>query len=59
MTPELVVREDANDVSVQIRVQKVANGFLVRTGKVPIYYATIEAAADAARAGLIEVVWPN
>lgn len=59
MTPELVVREDANDVSVQIRVQKVANGFLVRAGKVPIYYATIEAAADAARAGLIEVVWPN
>jgi len=56
--PEIVVREDNNDISVQIRIQRVANGFLVRTGRAPIYYPNIEEAAAAISGSLIQIVWP-
>lgn len=55
--PELVVREDPNDVSAQIRVQRIENGFLVRAGKTPIFYSSIEEAADAVKASLIRGFW--
>jgi hypothetical protein len=56
--PEIIVREDNNDISIQIRVQRVANGFLVRTGRAPIYYPNIEKAAAAISSSLIQIVWP-
>jgi hypothetical protein len=58
VTPKLAVREDGQDISVQIRVQQVANGFLVRTGNIPIYYSSIEKAAAAVSDSLIQVTWP-
>ena len=57
--PEIVVREDNNDISIQIRVQRVANGFLVRTGKAPVFYFTIDETAAAISSGLVQIVWPQ
>ncbi len=57
-TPEIVVREDNNDISVQIRIQRVANGFLVRTGRAPVFYPPIDEAAAAISTGLVQIVWP-
>ena len=57
--PEIVVREDNNDISIQIRVQRVANGFLVRTGKAPVFYSTIDETATAISSGLVQIVWPQ
>jgi hypothetical protein len=57
--PEIVVRKDNNDISVQIRVQQVANGFLVRTGKAPVFYSTIDETAAAISSGIVQIVWPQ
>jgi hypothetical protein len=55
MMPELefVVRNDPNDVSIQIRIQKIGNGYVVKTGKSPVFYSTIEEAAICIKDGLI------
>jgi len=55
--PEFVVRNDANDVSTQIRVQRIGNGFVVKTGLDPIFYSTIQEAAQAIAQGLVETDW--
>jgi hypothetical protein len=57
--PELIVREETNDVSVQIRVQRIENGFLVRAGKTPVFYVDIETAAEAIKSALIKTNWPS
>ena len=50
---EFVVRNEPNDVSVQIRIQKIGNGYVVKTGMSPVYYPTIEEAAQAIKDGLV------
>lgn len=50
---EFVVRDEPNDVSVQIRIQKIGNGYVVKTGKSPVFYPTIEEAAQAIKDGLV------
>ena len=50
---EFVVRDEPNDVSVQIRIQKIGNGYVVKTGKSPVFYPTIEEAAQAIKEGLV------
>lgn len=50
---EFVVRSEPNDVSVQIRIQKIGNGYVVKTGKSPVFYSTIEEAAISIKDGLI------
>jgi len=50
---EFVVRNEPNDVSVQIRIQKIDNGYVVKTGMSPVYYPTIEEAAQAIKDGLV------
>ncbi len=57
--PKFLVREDQSDVSTQVRVQQIVNGFVIRTGADPIFYPDIESAADAIRDGLIAARWPN
>jgi len=54
---QLIVRNEPNDVSVQLRVQQIGNGFVVKTGKSQVYYATIVEAADAIRQVLISANW--
>lgn len=56
---ELVVKEEFNDVSVQIRLQRIENGFLVRAGKTPVFYPEIKDAADAIRTALLNTKWPG
>lgn len=58
-TPKFDVKKERNDVSTQVRVQQLENGFVVRTGGKPIHYPTIEEAAEAVKAGLITAKWPN
>jgi hypothetical protein len=57
--PQFVVRDEQNDYSTQVRVQRISNGFVVRTGSEPVFYATIEQAAEAVRLGLIAARWPQ
>ena len=47
--PKFTVREERNDRYVQVRLQEVQNGFIVRSGDVPIYYPSINEAAEAGR----------
>jgi hypothetical protein len=58
MMPELefVVREEPNDTSIQIRVQKIGNGYVVKTGNLPVYFPTIQEAAQAIKDGLISAM---
>ena len=53
---EFVVREEPNDTSIQVRVQKIGNGYVVKTGNLPIYFPTIEEAAQAIKDGLISAM---
>ena len=53
---EFVVREEPNDTSIQIRVQKIGNGYVVKTGNLPVYIPTIEEAAQAIKDGLISAM---
>lgn len=57
--PKFLVREEQADISTQVRVQRINNGFVVRTGSDPIFYPDIESAADAIKEGLIAARWPN
>jgi hypothetical protein len=57
--PKFVVRDDANDISTQVRVQLITNGFIVRTGTDPIHYPDIESAAEAVKQGLLAASWPE
>lgn len=50
---EFVVRNEPNDVSVQIRIQKIGNGYVVKTGISPVFFHTIEEAAQAIKDGLV------
>jgi len=52
-----VVNVDSNHESTHLRVQKIGNGFVVRTGRTPIFYGDIQSAADAIRDGLITIEW--
>lgn len=56
--PDLIVRDEPNDVSIQIRIQKIENGFLVRAGGLPVFYANIETTADAISKALLKTKWP-
>jgi len=54
--PTITVNKDKNDVSVQVRVLKIKNGYLVRGGHgsgEPVHYSTVEEAADATKQGII------
>lgn len=57
--PELVIKEELNDVSAQLRVQKIENGFLVRAGKTPVFYKSIAEAAEAVKLALLNASWPK
>lgn len=52
-----VVNVDSNHESTHLRIQKIGNGFLVRTGKAPIFYENIRSVADAISDGLIATKW--
>jgi len=54
-----IVREDANEISTQVRVQQICNGFVVRTGLDPTFYPDIGKAADAIKAGIEGAPWPK
>ena len=56
--PKLIVRDEQNDVSTQLRIQQIANGFVVRSGGDPIFYPTLEEAAEAVRLGILQIQWP-
>lgn len=55
--PKFIVRDDANDISTQVRVQLITNGFIVRTGADPVHYPNIESAAEAVKKGLLAANW--
>lgn len=55
--PEFVVCHKPNDVSTQIRVQKIGNGFVVKSGRKPFFYGTIEETAEAIVHGLLQADW--
>jgi len=55
IVPVLVVRKDGNDTSTQLRISCIGNGYLVKTGNTPIYYATKEDMAKAVYLGLLSL----
>jgi hypothetical protein len=55
IVPQFVVRKDGNDLSTQIRIAAIGNGYLVKTGKTPIYYPTKQEMAEAVFAGLLQI----
>ncbi len=56
--PNLQVRKDTNDISTQIRIQKIANGFVVRGhAGTPIHYESQEKLAEAVKVGILRLQW--
>jgi hypothetical protein len=55
--PDFIVRNEVNDTSTQLRIQKIGNGFVVKAGIEPIFYPTIEDAADAIYHGVLAIEW--
>ena len=55
IVPEFVIRRDGNDISVQLRVSCIGNGYLIKTGGTPLYFATKEGMAKAVYAGLLKM----
>ena len=43
----LCVKVEKNDCSVQLRIQAIDNGFLVRTGHKPVFFDNIDDVIDA------------
>jgi exosome complex RNA-binding protein Csl4 len=54
LVPKFVVNGERNDVSTQVRVQRIVNGYVVKTGDKPIHYLTIEESAEAVKRGLMK-----
>jgi hypothetical protein len=54
LVPKFVVKGERNDVTTQVRVQQIANGYVVKAGDKPIHYSTIEESAEAVKRGLIK-----
>jgi hypothetical protein len=57
--PNFVVTHEGNDVTTSVRITKIQNGFILRTGDKPIFYATIGEVADAVKAGLLQLDWKD
>lgn len=57
LPPEFNVTSDGNDVTTVIRITKIENGFLLRTGKKPIHYPEIESLAEAVSNGIKKIDW--
>lgn len=55
----LSVQTTPNDVSAQLRIQRIRNGWLLKTGDTPVYYADVRELADAVSAAIISTPWPN
>lgn len=53
-TSRVRVHRHGNEKFIQIRVQRIENGYLLRTGSEPIHYPTIESLADAVRNKILE-----
>ncbi len=56
IVPVFVVRKDGSDTSTQLRISCIGNGYLVKTGNTPIYYATKEDMAKAVYLGLLNLI---
>jgi hypothetical protein len=54
---EFTVVKDRNDKSTRVQIQQVKNGFIVRTGKAPVFFETISLAATAIAKGLELLDW--
>ena len=52
-----VVNVDSNNESTHLRIQKIGNGFVVRTGRTPVFYGDMQSAANAIKEGLTALVW--
>jgi hypothetical protein len=57
--PSFQIKRDGSDVNTHVRISRISNGFVVKTGDSPVHYETIEAAADAIAAGLKALKWPE
>ena len=55
IVPEFVIRRDGNDISIQLRVSCIGNGYLVKTVGAPHYYAAKEEMAKAVYLGLLQL----
>jgi hypothetical protein len=53
IVPKFIVREEQNDIGAQIRVQQIANGFVIRGCAQPVFCKTTEEMAEAVKQGLI------
>lgn len=58
--PKFSLIKDGHDISTQVRIVCVANGFLVRTGgSPPVHYSSIAAVIRGISAGLKQLDWPT
>jgi hypothetical protein len=57
MLPKFGVTSEGNDVTTSVRITKIQNGFILRTGGKPIHYPEIGALADAVREGIMAIDW--
>lgn len=56
---KLVVKKNGNDTGVHIRVQKIINGFVIRSASGPVHCASIEEVAETIKRGLLTANWDN
>ena len=61
MLPKFSVISEGNDTTTTVRITKIENGFILRTGGKPIHYPDIKKLANAVYEGILAINWeePN
>jgi hypothetical protein len=61
MLPKFSVTSEGNDTTTTVRINKIENGFILRTGGRPIHYPDITKLAKAVSEGILAINWeePN
>lgn len=56
-SPKFSVTSEGNDTTTVIRITKIENGFILRTGGKPIHYPDISKLAQAVKDGIMAINW--
>ena len=57
MLPKFTVTSEGNDTTTNVRITKIENGFILRTGGKPIHYPDITKLAKAVSDGILAINW--
>lgn len=53
------VRTEGTDIGIQLRLQQISNGWMVRHTGSPVFFSTLKQAAEAISEGILSANWPT